>query len=241
MTPIASHLNTPAGSASHTPLPSRPATPTLSRRASAVKEDGDAKSQAHTPNGHTPNGEAKAGDHAHHHKLTSLLDALRSHSPAPSSTHSHSHAHHPHWPHLHLPHLSRPEATASVGVWESLRYSAVDTHLHRKSNDEYTARVTALVGQSSRDLLNAQSDALEHVEYWLKNINSERLALLRRWFFGGKVPPVKEKQKTTAAVVQELEDTLESFKVKRLAVVEPFRASVEGSGSPDARIPHRYL
>ncbi|CEH17238.1 Predicted membrane protein [Ceraceosorus bombacis] len=149
--------------------------------------------------------------------------------------------------HLHLPRSRHhsPEPAPRVGAWEALRYAAIETQLHREAHNKFTEQCTRLLGETTSELLAAQADALDHILSWLANLNRTRLALLRRRVLGkviGGLPSADaEKRKSSQEVLGSLSSALERFHTARLALIEPFRATIECTGSPEERPPHRYL
>jgi len=168
-----------------------------------------------------------------------------------------------HWRHPH-------QETIEVGLWESLRYAAVESQLHSRQNDRYTELCFQLLGTVSQDLLKQQAEAIDNVQDWLLRLNGERITQLRnKLVFSStkKVWPTlsssssdsaetMEKGKAPKPIQQSIEDlkrALVEFKIRKKAILEPFRSSLEQRRSSDyedggnntniekEKIPHRYL
>jgi hypothetical protein len=218
-TPLPSRGGTPVASPMATPSPSRPPSPTGAGRSHLQAKPNDAEQHMGALARHFPH----------------LFPSSRPHSPG-SDHDSHSQPSHSRW-HLHLPRHHEP---APVGTWESLRFSALESRLHRKEYDVHTETCMRILGETSRNILAAQADGLDHVVAWLGALNHERLSLLRRRVLGGKATADGEKLKSTRLVVEHLEQELAEFS-RNHAIVDPFERSLDPDCPPDKRVPHRYL
>lgn len=257
-----SRFTTPA----HTPAPSRPSTPPItSAEAPAeehelrVVEEGKTSDSAMTT-AH----QQEINSHVHHRLSDRLRPSsiFRSESPSPSPTpslrrgrsqwhwpghHSHHHSSHHHHGH-HDDGIGN--SMAPVGIWESLRYAAVEVGLHKPNNDRYIEMCMGLISAASGDLHTAQAEALTHIQSWLLTLNRQRFQKLRSWFwtFGGSRSgkltfefDAKEPTKSTTYHIEELRRRIAEFDSRKLSVIEPFRGSVSDSDDSADKVPYRYL
>ncbi|PWN49312.1 hypothetical protein IE53DRAFT_369881 [Violaceomyces palustris] len=245
-TPLPSHLVTPIGTPGGTP------------RTSQEHE------RPTTAGGHVDDERPGRGSS----RLKQLGNVSRSGSPSSSifarNHHSHHHSHNyhhhhhrnssKHHLHLHLHGLLHKHETAPVGVWESIRFANLEAHLHTASSNPITEMFAKLLQETSKDILEANAEGIEHISSWAKKLNSERFAMIKDRFFKSKKAMLEDAEKqarTTQGVIQDLEDKLEKFRTEqRLCILEPFRAPLEGQHSEPidhlqpgeiSKVHHRYL
>ncbi|UZJ51414.1 hypothetical protein CBS101457_000734 [Exobasidium rhododendri] len=239
MHPRASEFNTPAPTRPGTPTQSMPSTPTIEEDAptKGQLEEGGVSSQYARPKGRS-------------HHLNSA--GFRSSSPASSVRH-HSHElrrrmhntlHQWQWRH---PYQEKVE----VGLWESLRYSAVETQLHNRRKDRYTNLCFQLLGETSQDMLKQQVEAVGSIRDWLLQLNQNRLRQMRNKLLFSSTKQSMEKGKTRKSIQQSIQDlkrALAGFEIRKQSILEPFRSSLDNSSVDDDRfgaegehIPHHYL
>lgn len=250
-----SRFTTPA----HTPAPSRPGTPPLSTPAGEEHEPRTMEEGKKVDSAITTAHQHESTSHVH--RLSERLrpaSLFRSDSPSPSPTPSLRHGRTPwHWPggHHHHNHHSRHAQNeesnggplAPVGIWESLRYAAVEIELHKPSNDRYIELCMSNIGAASGDLQQAQAEAITHIESWLHTLNHQRFQKLRDWFLklgdsrSNFVNDPSQPTKSTSYHVEELRRRIAEFDARKSAVIEPFRASVSDSDEVTEKVPHRYL
>jgi hypothetical protein len=234
-----------------TPLPTRPGTPTHSKPATPGIDD--IAEEPRKANKQEESATATSSQFRQHLRPRLLQHESRSSSPA-SSSHRHSTElrhrmqnalHGWHWRHHHT------EEPVDVGLWESLRYAAVESQLHNRHHDRHTDMCFHMLGEVTKDLLLQQAEALQTVQIWLSDLNKRRFKQLRKalLFVSTKntSPPgmLENGQviKTMAEIVIDLQKALDDFKLRKQTVLEPFRSSVERKEGDEGkeRIPHRYL
>lgn len=241
----------PKASRFTTPMPTRPGTPTQSKPATPTIEE-------EPPSQHTEEAvvaTSSSSSYAQRFLRPQLGSSdARSASPA-SSLRRHSHElrhrmqntlHSWHWKHHHR------EEPVEVGLWESLRYSAIESQQHSRRNDRYSQMCFDLLGQVSNDLLKQQSVALQMSQSWLVDLNRRRMKKLWNALLllptkndspSGMLEDGREIQSLEETIAN-LQKALDEFKVRKQIILQPFRSSVERRDTDDddvERIPHRYL
>jgi hypothetical protein len=244
--PGASRFNTPFGTHPGTPTQSKPPTPGVN---DISEEDEKNKKQEES----TTATSTQFRQHLRPH-----LPQLKSGSSSPASSqirhstelrHRMQNALHGwQWRHQHHRHHEEP---VEVGLWESLRYAAVESQLHNRHHDRHTTMCFEMLGQASKGLLEQQAETLQIVQLWLLDLNRRRFKQLRKglMFMSTKEsrPPGMlengQSIKTMADVLFDLQRALDDFKLYKQNVLEPFRSSVERKEGDESaeRIPHRYL
>lgn len=148
-------------------------------------------------------------------------------------------------------HVQRQQrGDVDIGLWESLRYNAVEAHLHLKCHAEYSVMFMRLLADASRDLMLGQAEAYSNMAQWLTCLNHQRPRRVRDWllFRSTKIsePLLKYSDgspKPMQDCVKALQESIQEFTRRKSSVIEPFRASIEADVGYDEtqRIPHRYL
>jgi len=62
-----------------------------------------------------------------------------------------------------------------VGAFESQQYLDLETRVMHPDADIYTAKITALLGESANDLVICCADTVDHIDKWFEEVNAERL------------------------------------------------------------------
>lgn len=243
-TPAASRFTSPAASAVNTPVHSQPGSPVGSHL--------DLPSTSET---HFHGDEGGSHPAASSRSILGLHSAFgRSSSPAPSllgrRSHSRNPSHHAHRLRsvFHTPHIiQEARDVKEVGVFESLRYALFEEQLHTSNANPITSMFARLLGETGKDLFNANADAIDHVIGFLDRLNSERWQRFVDRFVRTKKAQAERGEgnaQNTENMVRRLESVLEDFRnSKRLEILEPFREAMQGRLRPNdaGLIPHRYL
>lgn len=249
----------------NTPIPTRPGTPTHSAPRTPTGEQRQQHQQLAPPPHHQQHADeavaTASSSHIAHHRMRALLGATPARPDSVSSSRRHSHElRHRMQSAFSALHWRQPALEpVEVGLWESLRYAALETQLHSRRNDRYTELCFRLLGQVSLELLQQQAEAMASVQAWLQRLNRERFGQLRNallfsstkqvWPSASAAEKMEQGQKVKriGESIESLEAALREFKVKKYIILEPFRSSVERCSGPNdddyggERIPHRYL
>lgn len=237
----------------NTPIPTRPATPTPQQTTASTP----VIENQHLEVGEKADEGLSSALSSHAASRLRKSNGPRSNSPAslPQQRHSHELRHRMQNALHRWSRRPSHNEQVEVGLWESLRYAAVESQLHTRENDRYTEMCFEMLCRASSNLVQEQVEAYSSIKHWLSKLNKQRYKQLRNalTFTSTKDIRMESAQtmekggvpKSLRQSANDLQKAIDEFHVLKRRVTEPFRNSVseakEGDDSGAERIPHRYL